>query len=241
MDDVPVQLVIAGFQDERGADAALDMLKQAKKERLIGIEDAAVLRKDGKGKVHIKETADMGGGKGAAIGGVLGGAVGAIAGAALAGPAIVGALVGGLAAKLKDSGFDNDRLETVGSQLPSGSSAIVAVVEHKWVGQVREELAEAGADAMTAAVSTELAAQLEAGKEVAWTALATQQGVAVAGRAGDDDAEVARAAVIGRDEAIGVEYVATEDGVAAHGIDVTADSVTEGVVAAAVTEDEESA
>lgn len=238
MSDVPVQLVIAGFQDERGADAALDMLKRAKKERLIGIEDAAVLRKDEKGKLHIKETADMGGGKGAAIGGVLGGAVGAIAGAALAGPAIVGALVGGLAAKLKDSGFDNDRLETVGEQLPSGSSAIVAVVEHKWVDEVRQELAGAGADAMTAAVSAELAAQLETGKEVAWTALATQEGVAMAGLAGNEDEVAGRAAVIGRDEAIGVEYVATEEGIAVHGIDVTPDSVTEGV-AAAVVEDEE--
>jgi uncharacterized membrane protein len=82
MGDAPIQVVIAGFQDERGADDALAMLKEAKRERLIGIQDAAVLRKDEKGKLHVKETADMGGGKGATIGGVIGGVIGAIAGAA---------------------------------------------------------------------------------------------------------------------------------------------------------------
>ena len=60
----------------------------------------------------------------------------------------------------------------------------------------------------------------------------------MAGQAGNEDEVAGRAAVIGRDEAIGVEYVATKEGVAVHGIDVTPDSVTEGV-AAAVVEDEE--
>jgi hypothetical protein len=35
-------------------------LKQAQKEKLIKIENAAVLHKDVKGKLHIMETADQG-------------------------------------------------------------------------------------------------------------------------------------------------------------------------------------
>jgi len=61
MSDVPVQLIVAAFQDEKSADEALKQLKQARREKLIGIVDAAVLRKDANGKLHIKETADMGG------------------------------------------------------------------------------------------------------------------------------------------------------------------------------------
>ena len=239
MSDVPVQVLVAAFQDEKGASDALSMLEQLKRERLIGIQDAAVLRKDDKGKLHIKETADMGGGKGAALGGVTGGVIGAIAGAALAGPALVGALIGGLAAKLRDSGFDNDRLKTVGDGLTPGSSAIIAVVEHKWVDEVKRELAQAGADAMAESVSAGLAEQLEAGHDVAFTALATQEGVVMAGQAGDDEAVAGFSAVLGRDEVAGVEYVATEEGVVVRGVDATAEGVVE-AVAVAEAGDEES-
>jgi uncharacterized membrane protein len=239
MGDVPVQVVVAAFQDEKGAKDALSMLKDLKHERLIGIEDAVTLRKDEKGKLHIKETADMGGGKGAAIGGVAGAAIGAIAGAALAGPALVGALVVGLSAKLRDSGFDNDRLKTVGEGLTPGSSAIIAVVEHKWVDEVRNELEEMGADAMAEAVSADLAGELEAGHDVAFTALATSEGIAIAGQSGDDETVAGGVAVLGRDEAAGVQYVATEDGVVVHAIDATEDALVEGVVVAAADESEE--
>ena len=153
MSDVPVQIVIAAFQDEDGAKNTLAQLKEAKRERLIGIQDAAVLRKDEKGKLHIKETADMGAGRGLAIGGVAGAAIGAIAGTALAGPLLIGGLIGGLAAKLRDSGFDNDRLARVGESLVPGSSAIVAVVEHKWVDEVRALMAEVAAETVTDEVS----------------------------------------------------------------------------------------
>ena len=136
--DVPVQVIVAAFDDESSANAALDDLKKAKKERLIGIQAAAVLRKDADGKLHIKETADMGGRKGATMGGVAGAAIGLIAGPALIVPAAVGALVGGLASKWRDSGFSDERLKKLGEGLKPGSSAIVAVVEHRWVADVQK-------------------------------------------------------------------------------------------------------
>ncbi|MCJ7658914.1 MAG: hypothetical protein MUO67_07170, partial [Anaerolineales bacterium] len=76
MSDVPVQVIVAAFKEEETADEALKALKEAKKERLIGIQDAAVIRRDEDNKLHIKETADMGGGKGTAVGGILGGVIG---------------------------------------------------------------------------------------------------------------------------------------------------------------------
>src|SRR5512134_3171918 len=129
MSEVPIQLIVAAFKDEKSAKEALKALKQAQKEKLIKIDNAAVLRKDEKGKLHIKETADRGGGKGAVLGGVTGAAIGLIAGPLLVVPAAVGALVGGLAAKARDSGFSDERLKTIGEGLKPGSSAIVAVVE----------------------------------------------------------------------------------------------------------------
>ena len=67
--------------------------------------------------------------------------------------------MGGLAAKLRDSGFSNQRLETLGEGLQPGTSAIVAVVEHTWVAQVEEALAEAEADVITAEIQADVAEQ----------------------------------------------------------------------------------
>ena len=72
MNDVPIQLIVAAFNEEKAADQALEALRQAKKEKLIGILDAAVIRRDEKNKLHLKETADVGGGKGALAGGMVG-------------------------------------------------------------------------------------------------------------------------------------------------------------------------
>ena len=71
--------------------------------------------------------------------------------------------------------------------LTPGSSAIVAVVEHKWVAEVERELAEAEADVLTAALSEEIATQLEADHDVAYTALATEEGYAASTIAGNEE------------------------------------------------------
>jgi uncharacterized membrane protein len=177
MNDVPIQLIVAAFKEESAADEALKSLKEAKKERLIGIQDAAIIRRDEKDKLHIKETADLGGGKGAAIGGVLGGVLGLIggpAGVVVGGAA--GAAVGGLTAKLFDAGIPDDRLEEIGSALKPGTSAIIAIIEHRWVAEVEAELAEAGADVLTEALRADIAEQLSEGKEVMYSAVSSDEG-----------------------------------------------------------------
>jgi len=161
MSDVPIQVIVAAFNDEKSADAALQDLKQATKEGLIGIQNAAILRRDEQGKLHIKETADMKGGKGAVVGGVIGAVAGLIAGPFVLVTA-AGAIIGGLAAKLRDSGFPDARLREIGQGLTPGSSAIIAVIEHRWVAEVQRMMAEAGAQVMTEALKEDLAAQLEA-------------------------------------------------------------------------------
>jgi uncharacterized membrane protein len=164
--DVPVEVVLAAFNDEQGAEKALGELKQAKKDRLIGIRNAAVLWKDDKGKLHFKETADMRGGKGAVIGGVIGGVVGLVFPPSILASAAVGAAVGGFSAKLHDAGFPDDRLREVGKGLKPNTSALIAVIEDVWVREVEAELQQYGADVVTEAVRADIAAQLEAEQPV---------------------------------------------------------------------------
>jgi uncharacterized membrane protein len=207
-----VQVIVAVFNDEAGASGALEGLKQAKCEKLTGIQAAAVLRKGNDGKLRIRETADMGGGKGAAFGGAVGAAISLIAGPALVVPAAVGSLIGGLAAKWRDSGFSDAQLKRLGKGLTPGSSAIIAIVEHTWVAEVEKHLAQTGADMVTEALRQDIAEQLEAGYDGAYTALASHEGFAAARVAGNDDEVEGSAIVVGEDEAVGARFVATSEG-----------------------------
>jgi len=238
MSEAPVQLIIAAFKDERSANDILKELKKARKQQAIGIINAAVLRKDQKGKLHITETADMHGGQGAALGGVTGAVIGLLAGPALVVPAAVGALVGGLAAKLRDSGFSDLRLRMVGEGLTPGSSAIVAVVEHTWVEQIQKDMEEKGANLFAAALSADIAQQLEAGNEVAYSALTSSEGIS-AGRIAVGETGIEGGFLnTDEDEVTGSRFVATEDGFAV--IDMTANEdeiVVEGMVGSLTEED----
>ena len=225
MSDTPIQLIVVAFKDEKAAAEALKSLKKVQKEKLIKIENAAVLHKDEKGKLHIKETADMGGKKGAALGGVAGAAIGVIAGPALLVPAAVGALVGGLTAKLRDTGFSDARLKQLGEGLKPGSSAIVAVVEHTWVDQVKAALAQAEADVLTESLSADISEQLEAGHQVAYTAVSSEHGFAASRVAGGEDMVEGSQVVVDDSGMFGGQFVATKEGFAVVAMEANEDGV----------------
>jgi len=201
MADVPVQVMVAAFQDVNGASNALNQLKDQAKKGVIHIQDAAVITKDTEGKLHIKETADMGGGKGAVVGGIIGGVIGIIAGPpGVVVGAGVGAAVGGLTAKFVDAGIPDQRLRELGEGLKPNTSAIVAIVEQIWVAEAERQLQEQGAKTVTAALSADIAKQLAEGKDVAYSAVNTGEAVGVTRvAAGGDEAQVSNA-------------VATQDG-----------------------------
>lgn len=186
--DVPVELVVAAFADEQGAARALEQLKQAKMEGLIGIRDAAVLTRDTSNTLRIKETGDMSGRKGAGVGAIVGGAIGLLFPPAVLGSAAIGAAIGGLSAKLHDAGFPDDELKGIGSRLKPGTSAIVAVIEHTWVEEVERELAAQGAQMVRQAIHEDITRQLEAGHDVAYVAVADQGTLAVGRLVVDEEA-----------------------------------------------------
>jgi len=186
MADVPVQVIVAAFNDLNGASQALTSLKEAKKERLIEIEDAAVLTKDADGKVKIKETADMRAGKGATIGAIAGGVVGLLAGP-VGWAALGGGVVGGLAAKLHDGGFPDDRLRQLAEGLTPDSSALVAVIDHRWVADLERELARQGADVVTEGLRDDIAARLKEGGGIVYTVVDTGEAI-VAGPGPQEEA-----------------------------------------------------
>ena len=186
-DTAPTELIVSAFRTENGADEALSDLLLAKRVQLVKLHAAATVRRDSAGKLHIKERGDVGTGKGAASGAALGAVIGIFGGPigmALGGAA--GAAIGGLAARLVDTGIPDARLEQIGSALTNGSSAIVALIEFSIVDEVRTELRRAGGDLMAQAITADIAAQLAAGKDVAYSALSGSQGAVVTRTTGDE-------------------------------------------------------
>lgn len=179
MADVPMQVIVAAFKDIDGASNALKTLQDAKREKFITIEDAAVITKDANGKVKIKDTADMGAGKGATIGAITGGVIGLLAGP-VGWVALGGGVIGGLAAKLHDSGFPDDQLKQLSAGLTPNSSALVAVIDHVWVAEVERELASQQADLVTQTLSNDIHQQLTGGGEVVYTVVSDGEAVVAA-------------------------------------------------------------
>jgi uncharacterized membrane protein len=168
MSDIsPVQVVLATFNDERAADDALRMLEEARRQAVLDFDDAAVIRKDGQGQLHIKETGDTSTGKGAGIGAVVGGVIGLLAGpAGVVVGAGTGSLIGGLAAK-GDAGLKDERLEALGKSFEPGTSAVVIVVPQVWLEAVEKHLKDTAANVMTEVLAHDVAQQLTQDEDVA--------------------------------------------------------------------------
>jgi uncharacterized membrane protein len=167
--DVPVELVVAAWPDAESAGEAMQELREAKKEHLIGIRDAATIVVDEDGKMRIRDTKDMGGGKGAVIGGVLGAGLGLITGG-VGWLLLGGGAVGALAAKARDGGLPDERLKELGARMTPNSSAIVAVIEHRWVADFERDMEAQAADVVRAAVGNDLATQLSEGSAITYSA-----------------------------------------------------------------------
>jgi uncharacterized membrane protein len=157
---VPAHAVIATFRFEVGASNALGKLKDIAKEQGLGIQNAAVLKVSPDGKLRIHETADISGGRGMVIGGVVGGVIGLFGSAVLL-PLGIGAVAGGLAAKLRDTGFPNQKLQDIGARLQPGNSLLIVAVDDSAVEPVSAILKDAGADVVREAIDGKVAQDLE--------------------------------------------------------------------------------
>lgn len=130
-----------------------------------GLGMGAVVMAEADGKVRFVETHDRTAGRGAVRGAGLG-EIGGIFGLMLGPVALlgmpIGAAVGALMGKLKDSGFDDQDLKALGADLKPGTSAIVATIDPDQVEKARRLLAEVDAQSVVVKeVDAELADVLD--------------------------------------------------------------------------------
>src|SRR3954454_854381 len=140
MADKTLEVFVAVYSDETSAGVALRDLKDMEHARSIELIDAALVVRDAEGKVHYEETADPNGKKMAKHGAIAGGLVGLIFPPSIVVGAVVGGAGGGLWGNVRDKGFKDDELRSIGRSLPPGSSAIVAVAEDHVLTRLDTEL-----------------------------------------------------------------------------------------------------
>ncbi len=207
-------MFVAAYVDELGADQALDNLKQARDDGEIYYDDAAVVRCDAKGKVHIKETGDMSTGKGAGIGALIGGVIGILGGpGAIAAGAAAGAAIGAIAAHT-DGGFDQNSLKKLGGALPAGSSALAVTTSQDFVEAVRKESTDEDTLSLASDIAGQINAHLSARQDVLMALVVTEAGVAATKVVSSPDEVAAFGIAATPDGVVARAGVATPDGAA---------------------------
>lgn len=133
-------LIYAVYNGQDTATQVFKTMKSAQSSTGERIEAYAVVSKDLKGTVRVRDQRRRDAGVGAVVGGViglLGGPVGVAAGAAAGGAA--GYLTGNAV------GISRDNVETMKQSLIPDSSALVVVLEDKWVQDVQRDMQQAQA------------------------------------------------------------------------------------------------
>lgn len=152
-------ILLFAFDGQKTASEKLKELKSSQKEDKYAVLEHAIVERDEKGKVKVKQPgrggwgAGIGGGTGAAIA-LLGGPVG------LVGATIVGALSGGAIGHFVGRNFKEDDLRAAAAALPPNSSGYVALVQDTGAEELIKEMQGVNASIITLTAGNELTGAL---------------------------------------------------------------------------------
>src|SRR3954453_8856695 len=142
MSDDNKGVLIAAHLLEDLAKRDFDAVLKLAEDKAITVEGVAVVQKDADGEVHVIETGDHLGRKGAKLGGGAGVVVGLRAPPLLAATA-VGAAAGGVIGKFAKHRLESGIGEKMDAALPPGSGGVIAVYDTDGADAVDEALVNA--------------------------------------------------------------------------------------------------
>ena len=152
-------LIAIAYDDEFKAEEVRLTLAKLQKEHLIELEDAAVVVKDDKGKVKLKQAVDLTA-AGALSGGFWGLLIGSLFFVPLFGAAL-GASTGAISGALSDIGVDDDFMRELGENLQAGTSALFILVTKVTPDKVLEEIAPYGGKVLRTSLTKDKEAELQ--------------------------------------------------------------------------------
>jgi uncharacterized membrane protein len=142
MSDDHKDVLIAAYLFEDLAQKDFDAILKLAEDKTITIEGVAVVQKDPDGEVHVNQTGDHLGRKGAKLGGGAGLVVGLLAPPLLAATAI-GAAAGATVGKFAKHRIESGIGEKLDAALPPGSGGLIAIYDSDGADAVDTALANA--------------------------------------------------------------------------------------------------
>ena len=141
----PVQLLVLGFEDPTSKDEMLSELQRLRQRDIVRLVDLIAVRKDDDGNVDVVQQSDLSVAEAEQVGAVAG----ALIGLGLDGDsgAEIGAQVGA-AAGADGHVLDDDQAWYIADEIPNGTAAAVALIEHRWAIPLREAIAREGGVAL---------------------------------------------------------------------------------------------
>ncbi len=136
----PVQLLIVGFAGGEFKGEIAKVLADLRERDVIRLIDMGVVRKDEDGVITMIEHSDLSQDETIEFGAT----VGALIGLGVAGEegAEAGAIAGAEAAL--DGGMIEDQVWYIADEIPEGTAAAVALIEHRWAIPLRTAIQDAG-------------------------------------------------------------------------------------------------
>ena len=136
----PVQLLIVGFVGGEFKGEIAKVLTDLRERDVIRLIDMGVVRKDEDGVITMIEHSDLSQDETIEFGATVGALIGL--GAAGEEGAEAGALAGAEAAL--DGGMIEDQVWYIADEIPEGTAAAVALIEHRWAIPLRSAIQDAG-------------------------------------------------------------------------------------------------
>lgn len=159
-------LVCIGYDKPETADAVLNELRMLQAEHLIDLEDACVVVRDEKGKVHLKQSVNLVA-LGASSGAMWGGLFGLLVGLLFLNPLLgwgtglaVGAGWGALSGRLADYGINDEFIKSLGSTITEGTSALFILIRSVNAEKVLPDISKYGGTVLKTSLTTEQDEQL---------------------------------------------------------------------------------
>jgi uncharacterized membrane protein len=136
----PVQIMVVGFKETNFQGQVLDELKRLTDEGIVRLVDLAVVSKDAAGEIAAVELSGLSAEESAELGALAG----AMIGLGMDGEEGMeeGAIAGAEAA---EAGFiGEEAVWSIADAIPEGTTAAVALIEHRWAIPLRDAIRSAG-------------------------------------------------------------------------------------------------
>jgi uncharacterized membrane protein len=151
-------LIVLAFDTETGAQEMRETLVQLQKQKIVTLDDAAVVVRKQDGKVKVKQAVSLvgAGALGGAFWGLLIGLIFWMPWLGLA----IGAASGALTGRLTDTGIDDEFIKEVGETIEPGHSALFLLVSQSTPDKLQAELKNFDATVIQTSLSEEDDARL---------------------------------------------------------------------------------